>query len=132
MRLLQLLQRSGGDGLLNEEGDAGEVLQELNLDVPALLQRSPEHRGAADNDSPGLFVGGVGLDELLEGLADTGVLVGRDNEGIAFFGQSLFRALRVGVDKAYNLEAGSEFTAMGIRYVRVIGANRGSLRTARA
>lgn len=56
----------------------------LHLDVSSGDGCPSEHRGAADDDRTRLLARGHVLDKFLYAFVDTGILVCRDDEGVAF------------------------------------------------
>lgn len=68
------------NGLLDEQGDAGEFFQKLDFDIPPWVGAASEHWWASNDDSPGVFVLGHCLHEFAQVLADPGIFVGRTDE----------------------------------------------------
>jgi hypothetical protein len=71
------------NGLLDEQGDSREILEDLHLDVASGLGRAAEHGGgAADDDGTWAVLGGHVLDKVFEGFEDAGVLVSGNDERV--------------------------------------------------
>lgn len=60
------------------------MLENLDLNVATGLAGATEHGWAADNNGAGPVPGRHALDKIFKSLEDPGVLVGRDDERIAF------------------------------------------------
>ena len=109
--LRELLLGASRDGLLDEERDAGEVLEDLELDVATGLGGAAEHGRAADDDGAGHLLAGHVLDEVLERLEDARVLVRGAHERLALLLEHRRRTVDGGVDQRDALEARTEFAA---------------------
>jgi hypothetical protein len=108
--LFNLLLRSCGDGLFDEQCSLGEVLQDLELDIAARARGAAEHGGRANNNSARTFAGRRVLDKLLESLEDASVFIGGTHESFAFLGEDCGGTIDRGVDERDNLETRAEFT----------------------
>ncbi len=100
---MDLLLRACRDGFLNEHSNAGEILEYLHLDIAARFQGPTEHGGTSDNDGAGPVLGCHVLDKVIESLEDTGILVRRHDEGVAFFLKNGSRTFDGGINKGYDL-----------------------------
>lgn len=109
-RLFNLILRSCGDGLFDEQCCLGEVLQDLELDITARARGAAEHGGRTDNNGARTLAGRRVLDKVLEGLEDASVFIGRTHESFAFLGEDRGGTVESGVDERDDLETGAEFT----------------------
>jgi hypothetical protein len=82
----------------------------LHLNVSSGKSCPPEHRWATDNDRTRLLTRRHVLNELLYAFVDTGILIGRNDEGVAFLLEDCSSTLDCGVDQGYYLEARTKFT----------------------
>ena len=104
---------AGRDGLFDEQSDAGELFQDLDLNISPLKGTASEHGWASDDDSLGLFLLGHRIDEFVQTLADPGVLVGGPNETVAFGLNDCGSTVGCGVYNGYDLQPRSKFTGRG-------------------
>lgn len=114
-RLDKLLLGAGGNGLLDEERDAGEALEDLQLNVASALRRAAEHRGRADDKRARGHVRRRVLDELVERPEHLRALVRAAHERLALLREHGLGALDGGVDDRDDLQAGPELAACGGR-----------------
>ncbi len=86
-RLFNLILRSGGDRLFDEQRSLRKVLQDLELDIAARARGAAEHGGRADENGARTFSGCHVLDKVLEGLEDASMFICGTHEGFAFLGE---------------------------------------------
>lgn len=110
--LLDLSNGARSDGLFDEEGNPREVVENLGFDVPPRLESSSEHRGTAYNESAGTEILGHVLEIVVEVFEDTSVLVGGNDERVAFLSEDFFGAFGSRVYESDNLETTAKFAAM--------------------
>lgn len=77
---LDLALRTCCDRLLDEHGNAGEVLLDLHLDITARLEGASEHGRRTNDESAGAFLWRHVLDEIIERFVNAGIPIGRDDE----------------------------------------------------
>ncbi len=71
--------------------------------IAARFQGPTEHGGTSDNDGAGPVLGCHVLDKVIESLEDTGILVRRHDEGVAFFLKNGSCTFDGGINKGYDL-----------------------------
>jgi len=129
-RLFNLILRSRGDGLFDEQRSLREVLQDLELDIAARTRGAAEHGGRANDNGARAFSRVHVLDKVLEGLEDASVFICGSHEGFAFLGEDRGGTVDGGVDERDNLETGTELTG-GLGECEVRRELEGRRRTAR-
>lgn len=129
-RFFNLILRSCGDGFFDEQSCLGEVLQDLQLDIAARTRGAAEHGGRADDNGARTLTRRRILDEVLEGLEDASVFIGRTDEGFAFLGKDSSGTVYRGVYERDNLKTGTEFTE-GVRVCECEEALKRRRRTVR-
>lgn len=106
---LDFLGRTSCDRFLDKYSDSGEMLKNLHFYVTATLQRTAEHGWAANDNDPGTLAGGHVFDEFFKGLIDTGILICRDDEGIALLLQDSPRPFDCRIYQGDNFETTAKF-----------------------
>ena len=104
-RFLDLALVACRDRLLNEHGNAREVLLDLHLDVTAGLEGASEHRRGTDDEGTGALLWSQVFDEIIEGLVDAGIAIGRDDERVTLFLEDGRGTLCRGVNESDDFEA---------------------------
>jgi len=94
--------------LLNEHGNAWEVLLDLHLDVTAWMEGASEHGGRTDDEGTGALLWSYVLDEVVERLVNAGIPVGRDDERVALFLEDGSGTVCRGINEGDDLEAQAE------------------------
>jgi hypothetical protein len=108
--LFNLILRSRGDGLFDEQRSLREVIQDLELDIAARACGAAEHGRRANDNGARAVSGRHVLDKVLEGLEDASVFICRTHECFAFLGKDCGGAVDGGVDERDDLETGTELT----------------------
>ena len=94
--------------LLNEHGNAREMLLDLLLDITAWLQAASEHGGRTDDEGTGALLWSHVLDEIIKRFVNAGIPIGRDDKRVALFLEDGSGTLCGGVDEGDDLEAQAE------------------------
>jgi hypothetical protein len=94
--------------LLNEHGNAGEELLDLDLDITAWLEGASEHGGRTNDKSTGALLWSHVLDEIIKRLVNACIPIGRDDERVALFLEDGSGTLCRGVNEGDDLEAQAE------------------------
>lgn len=108
--VFNLILRSRGDGLFDEQRSLREVLQDLELDIAARARGAAEHGRRANDNGARAFSGRHVLDKVLEGLENASVFICGTHESFAFLGEDCGGTVDGGVDERDNLETGAELT----------------------
>lgn len=110
--LLDLARGARRCRLLDEHRNAGEVAQNLGLDIASGLRRAAEHGRRADDDRARRVLVRHILDKVLERLEHARVLIRGAHERLALLLQHHRRALNRWVDQRDHFETRAEFAGV--------------------
>lgn len=86
---------------------------DLHLDVTAWVEGASEHGGGTDDEGTGALLWSHVLDEIVEGLVNAGIAIGRDDERVTLFLEDGSGALCRRIDEGDDLEAQAELAMKG-------------------
>jgi|SRR5712671_3091111 len=109
-RFLEFILRPSSNGLLYEQCSLREVLQDLELDIPARTSGAAELGRRADDKGAGTFTSRRVIDKVIEGLEDASVFICGTHEGLAFFGENCGCTVDCRIDECDHLETRAELT----------------------